>query len=446
MAESGASGRQEVLVLLATRAMTLALTVVDQSLLAYALGPEGRGAYAVCVVFGVLAAMLVTPGSARGTQYFVMARRISLSQGMSIGLAICLVGSAIAIPVALVLIRSDLPFFGNADAGSFHWALLLMFCWAASVVTQLQLSGLRRFVRLAVFAFVQKITLVGGIAALVWWLRLGVDGAIIALSLGHIAMIAVGVADLWRHCGLRPEWPSPTALRWALGYGVKGYAARVGLFLDQRAGVLLLGVVSGSFLGALGGRGDIGLYAAANGIVMIFLYIAHSVSTYLLPRIAGQEDGRPELAARCARITLWGTAGALLLWFAVSPFVVPLLLSAAFAPVVRLTWIMSIGVCAYAAGEVFFTYFLGTNRPQVCSWALALGLSVNVGLFFTLYPAMGLAGVAWALTGGLLCRSVFLWAMFRRASGTPIAAALLLGPGDAVFLWGVGRSLLRRRA
>ena len=44
-----------------------------QGLLAWLL-PEGRGSYAVCLVFGTLLGMLFTPGAQSGAQYLVLAR------------------------------------------------------------------------------------------------------------------------------------------------------------------------------------------------------------------------------------------------------------------------------------------------------------------------------------------------------------------------------------
>ena len=417
--------------------MVLALAVVTQSLLAYALQPEGRGAYAICTLFGFLSSIIATPGSDRGAQYYVMARQLSVSQGMSVAFTICLIGSAIAVGVAIPLIQSNLRFFQNADSSSFYLALVLVPLHCLSLATQLQLAALRRFVRLAAFSFLQSAAIVLTIFTLVWGLGLGVSGAILSLVVGELVMIAVGVADLRRHCGLVLELPYREALRRVIGYGLKEYVAKVGFTFDPRVGGLLLGMVAG--------RADIGLFSAGSAIVNRILIIPDSVAAYLLPRVAGADLGRPELASFCARFTWAITACALLTWSALSTRVVPILLSEAFVPVVKLTWIMSIGICAYAGAAMFVAYFRGTNRPQICSWAIWISLPANVVLFFVLYPHLGLEGAAWAMTGGLVCRSLYLALMFRRVTRTPLISTLLLQRSDITYLWASGRALIARK-
>ena len=414
--------------------MVLALAVVTQSLLAYALQPEGRGAYAICTLFGFLSSVIATPGSDRGAQYYVMARQLSVSQGMSVAFTICVIGSAVAVGSAIPLIQSNLQFFQNADTSSFYLALILVPSTSLTLATHLQLAGLRRFVRLGVFSLLQSVVVVLATVTFVWELDLGVDGAIISLALGHLVMILAGMADLRRHCGLIFELPSGAAFWPIVGYGLKEYVAKVGFALDPRVGGLLLGSVAG--------RADIGLFAAGSAIVVRILAFPESVATYLLPRVAGDDQGRPELAAFCARIVWWATGAALLAWFAVSTPLVPFLLSEAFVPVVHLTWIMSIGIFAYAGAEIFIAYFRGTNRPQICSLAIWLGLAANFALFFALYPNLDIEGAAWAMTGGLLCRSLYLGFMFRRATRSPLISTLLLRRSDVAYLWASTRSLI----
>ncbi len=263
------------------------------------------------------------------------------------------------------------------------------------------------------------------------------NGALLALALGHLTMILLCTADLRRHCGLVPELPAREELRQALRYGLKEYLAEAGQYVDPRVGGLLLSAVTG--------RADIGLFTAGNALITKVLYFPGAISTYLLPRVAGDGAGRPELTAFCARITWWAVGGLLLVWLAVSTPLTPLLLSPAFAPVIRLTWIMSIGVLAYSGAAIFAAYFRGINRPQVFSVAMWIGLCANAALFFALYPIGGLHGAAWALTGGLLCRSFVLGFMFQRTARLPLRSLLLLQSADVRRLWAASTSLLRRK-
>ena len=421
--------------MLLTRAVVLGLSLVTQSLLAYALMPAGRGAYAVCVLFGDVSGIVVTLGSGRGAQYFVMTKRLSVSQGISVAFAFCLVGSLVAAVVAAPLIHSELDFFRNADISSFRLAVVLIFTSSLTFATATQMEGLRRFGQLAWFSFLRAVVVVVAIVIFVWVLDLGVNGALLAVALGHVTMIGACLGHLRRRYGLVLETPTRKGVAAVLRYGLKDYPAAVGESLEARLGSLLLGVAAS--------RAEIGLFAAGNALVTRFLTFPAAVAVYLLPRVAGDSGQRPELAAFCARISWWIVGGVVLVWLAVSTHLVPLLLSDAFAPVVHLTWIMSIGALAHAGTEIFTAYLRGTNRPQIFSLAMWLGLFANVLLFFALYPAFGLHGAAWALTGGLACRSLALRVAFQRITGLPLSATLALRRDDVAYLWTSAKSLAR---
>ena len=209
-----AAGRQEVAVLLASRGMTLGLGVLTQSLLAYTLLPAGRGEYAICVLFGELASVAFMPAVGRGAQYFVMAGRMSVSQGASTAFAFYLLGSAATVLAAIPLIHSGLGFFRLADTSSFYLALLLIPASSLGFAATLQLEGLRRFAKLAVLSFFRSATGAVAVVALAWGLGLGVNGAILAPVLGRLAMFLLCTADLRRNCGFVPETDArPTASR-----------------------------------------------------------------------------------------------------------------------------------------------------------------------------------------------------------------------------------------
>ena len=99
--------------LLGMRVVVLGFALLGQSLLAHALMPEGRGAYAVCVLVGSLAAVAATPGADRGSQYFVMSGGTTVSQAISIGLTICVLGILAAVALVVPLIQSEFSFFSK---------------------------------------------------------------------------------------------------------------------------------------------------------------------------------------------------------------------------------------------------------------------------------------------------------------------------------------------
>ena len=432
------SGERAVALLLATRTGVMGISLLGQGVLAHALLAEGRGMYAVCVLFGMLSGVLFTPGSDRGARYFVMSGRMSLSQGLSAAFGICAVGSLVGGAVMLPVVHSNLRFFNNADESSFLLAFLLIPAVTMSMATMGQIAGLRRYGRLAVFALVQAVVVLSATVVLVWQMELGVNGAIGSLIIGHAVTTIVGLIDLRRRCDLSLSIPSPGATMPVLRYGLRDYVSTVG----KTASTTVVSLI----LGFLGGPAEIGMVALSSAIVTRSLIIPGSVSTHLAPRVAQDPDRRTDLSAYCTRISVWIVAGALIAWIAVSRPVVALLLPGEFAPVVQLTWIMSIGVCAAAGSEVLTTHFRSSNLPEVGSWSLWAGLCASVALIFVLYPAIGIEGAAWALTGGNVCRGAVLVAVFCRRTGMSLHSVLSPRQSDVVSLWSsANRSVSIRR-
>ena len=443
---------QEVIIQLLAQGGLLLVTLLTQSLLAYILLTEGRGAYAICIMVGGMLGVLFTPGADRGAQYYLMAGKMSVSQSVAIAFTICIVGSALGALLTWPLINSGLTFFEQADASSFYLALALIPLTALSLSLELQLAAFRRFTRIALYTLTRSVVMVIGIALLTgrpllldlgialpagpWLLDLGVDGALLAVIGGHLAEVLLYLRDLRRHCGLGLERPTRAGFRQVFSYGLRFHVARVVAAFDPRIGILMLGVVAT--------QGEIGLFAAASGIMFRVATIPNALGLSLLPRIAGDGNGQPTMMALYLRLVSMVTGGVLLVLLAVSQPGVRLFLSENFLPVVPLVWIMAPGIYAFAAGKIFETYFSGINRPQVCSWALWIGLIGNVSAFFALYPQWGLSGAAGAFTLGMLLRGLYLAVLFRRTSGLSLGCTWLLQPGDVAFIWTSGRVALSR--
>ena len=334
------TGTEEVGVVLVTRLGLIIGGLAIQSLLAYTLLPEGRGAYAVCVIFGGLFGALFTPGADRGIQYYLMAKRISISEGVWVALIICSVGSAIASAIAIPLISSDITFFQKADRSSFHLSLPLIPLTAFSTSLQLQLAGLRRFARLALFSILQTTTNVLMLVTLVLGLSLRVEGALVASAVGHGVMIIAMLGYLQRAYGLKTVIPSHRMLRRIVRYGLEYHLARIGQVVDVQIGALFLGMVAG--------RADIGMFTVAAVLLTRVSIISEAVSSAVLPRVAAEAGGRPALVGFCGRVTSWLTGAALGILCAISVPLTSVLLSEAFLPAVRLMWIMAPGILVYS--------------------------------------------------------------------------------------------------
>ena len=426
------TGGRDTAIVFATQAGRVIFGLAIQSLLAWTLLPEGRGSFALCVVFASVLGVLFTPGAREGAQYFVMTNQATVSEGVCAALAICLAGGGFAIALAAPFVHSETTFFQQAETRSFYMALALVPVMAFSIAMERQLAALRRFGHLAAFSLLHVAVNVLVLLVLLWAGRLGVDGAVAAVIAAHGCTIALCARLLRRRHGLVLANPFRAPSARIVGYGLRFHPAGVGGALEMSAAVLILGLFAS--------RAEIGLFATASALVFRLKMISDSVGNALLPRIAG--SGRPELTALCLRVVLCGTAAASLAVLAVSEPLVRTLFSEAFLPGVPLLWIIALGVLANACAGILGTYFKAIDRPGVVSWAVSLGLAANLIAIPVLYPAVGVASAAWGLTLGMSCRLVLLAAAFGRATGMGWLSIWLPRPGDAVSAWRAFRAAL----
>lgn len=450
------TGGQDVVAAFVTRVGLVIFGLLTQGMLASLLLPEGRGHYAVCLVFGTSLGLLFSPGAQQGAQHFVMTKQTSVSQAVSCALTICLAGGGLAIALAIPMIHSDIAFFHNAEIRSFYLGLGLIPLTTFSAAIEHQLAALRRFRRLAVYSLLRSVANILAMWYLVWASGLGVDGAIVSFAIGHLTMIAACLLDLRRHCELVLEIPARSHLTCILGYGLRYHIARVGDGLGL-PGILMLGLIAGP--------SDIGLFAAASGLMLGLVLISNSVGNALLPRIVGRESGardphasteqragmtlgvtgRPELVALSLRLVCAATSVALVAVLALSTPLVRLLLSQDFLPTVPLLWILAPGILACACTGILMTYFKGINRPDTCSWAVCLGSGVDLGILFLLYPTLGVQAAAWAMTAGMICRCFLLAAVFGKMTGIAWRPMWLPRWSDAGYFWVTSQSVFSRR-
>lgn len=438
-------GGHEVLVAFATRVGVVLLGMVVQALLARLLLPEGRGGFAICVALATLLGMLFTPGAQQGAQQLVMTRETDVSEGTSCAFVICVVGGALAAVLAMPLFGSDIAYFEKATRPSFHWALALVPIVAFATAVEHQLAALRRFDSLALVSLLRTVTNVLAVIVLVWALALGVEGALAALAVANLAMIASCLWYLRRRAGFVFRRPKAGPLRRILNYGLRYHVARAGEAIGPHMGVLALGLFAA--------ESDIGIFAVAGSLMVAFMLVSNAVGNVLLPRIAVLDDpenpgatdrARARLVALCLRLVCAATAAALLAMLVVSGPLVSWLYSDAFLPVVPLLWIIAPGMLANACVGMYMTYFKAVNKPETCSWTFVLGLVAELFVLIWLFPLLGVAAAAWAMTSGWLCRFLALSWLFHRRTGFGWARTWAPRWDDVVFLSAAARRLLRQ--
>ena len=408
---AGLAGLKDTAVILLATSLSIVGGLGVQSCLAWFLGPEGRGAYAVCLAFASVMAVVFSLGMDRAIQYHLLSKGLSLRESLVMALLVTFFGSVLAALVAWFLIKTPIPYFDRADRASFHVALAIIPILAATVALALLLEAQRRFKFVLITNIVAVALNLLLILALVIGMGWGVKGALLAMFWSGLATVCLQAALLFKMGG-GLALPTPAAAQSVLAYGLRYYVARLGNVLNTQVGLIILALFASAV--------EIGLFAAASALIVRVTILPDALNKALQPRLGVAADGRPDLVAQSARAMFVLVGLGVGTVAVVSPLVVPILFSSKFSPCVPLLWIMATGVWFRGWVGPFMAYFIAVNRPGVVSVSTGSRFVVTTLVLLSLHLLMGVhaaTAAAWAMTAGGIASALVLLVAFRAKSG-----------------------------
>lgn len=423
--------------LLVFRAVQFAFLFLLSLIATRALGPSGRGQYALALNLATVVwvvshlsveqsvARMLARGDATAVELCHLSSAFSLVLG-AIGMAITL---AIGLPARGALLGDASPATVALAAATIPFTLIGQMATALL----LRMGGALRTYGwiIAIGAAVQF--------ALVLGLETGI-GLTPALAMTAaavtIALVAIALAlALARRVGLRALTPMTEwrLVRSALGIGLRLQPASIALWLNLKIDLLLVGLLVTAR--------QAGLYSlSANLAEIVFI----AISTVALAALEAQTRADTK-AALAYTLDFIGQSLAIAVALALSaaliayPFVVLVYGSVWAGSVVPFVILMP-AVLALAIEGPSREMLIRVASPLVISVASGAGLALNVGLNLVLIPAIGIAGASIAsvasywLAGGLMLR------ILSRHGEVPMRRALRLPRRDDAL-----PLLLRRR-
>lgn len=404
-----ASGVRDFSVTFGARIAVLLVSLLIQSCLAWFLEPAGRGSYAVCVLFATLLTIVCVLGCDVAAIYFVASKRMTLSRAVANASVHGGFGCLLAIIVGLAVLQLPISFVEKASPTAFYLALVTIpLSFFSSLLTHL-LGALRAFTLLAVLMILGTVSQLAFTVLFVVVLDWGVNGALLALIVNN-GLITLGTIELHRRrYGLGATRPSVADLGQMLSYGARYYVGKISNQMNLHVGAVIL-----AFFAT---REEIGLFAVATVMAGKVQMIPDTLTTVLMPRVAGDVKGRADLVAQCARVVAVVCGAVLAVLAVLAVPLVSVLFSSAFLEAAPLIRILAIGILVRSATKLFVPYLVGTDRPGVASVAVAVSVVANAAALYALYPVLGLSGAAWAMTIGYGVGAMILLASFVRISG-----------------------------
>lgn len=391
------------------------------------LGPEGNGRYSLSIAAITVLAALLSGGVGLASVPRLHGgddppRRIVRAQAAWFGvvlLVLLVLGTAVRFGPAWPWCVESLGWSGALLVA----ALVAVMGIVVYETANYDLLAAGRVVVGSLTAGLRASLLAAATAALVLVVGAGVDAALVAFAVVHLASAAVLLPRAWRAL-----WRLPAA-----GGGRRSLPALVAHLVRQgwlgqlSALIYLLLLRLDQFL--IEGFLDVeavGLYAAAAWITELLWLVPEALNPLLVHTSSSrQADDRDQTAARAVRLGLGLTAAAALPLALVAEPLLGLLRGGAFLPAVDPLWILLPGAVAFAPGVILAGDFIGRGRPHWNTQASAITVAVNVALCLWWLPRLGIAGAAWASTVAYAVGSAVMVVRFRRLTGLSWATILI---------------------
>lgn len=403
-----------------SKILVAALGAVTSVVLARALGPIGRGSYAVAVTYASIA-MLV--GHLSVEQAHVGAwsderrRPAIIGSARFLGVANGAWATVLALSLAPVVL-------GGLDR---HVTIALAGVIPLTVVLYLNsvwvLRGMMKRVNTArVLGALVQLVLLSGLALVGRLTVEAVVGVWVGVAVLHAALLLRGFG------GSRRDVDHRTLLDLELT-GARYHLGSMATFLLWRIDVLVLA--------ALSTNRQVGLYSLAVTIAELVYLVTDSIAQVTLPkRLEGSLASTVESSERVARLSTLAALGVALALAAAAPLLIPVVYGQEFAASVPALLALTPGVVALAASKPLGAVLVRCHRPMLVSAINLAGLAVNLAVNFLLIPRFAAVGAAVASTAAYGVLALLSVVLAKRLAG--------LRPVALIPRWSEAWALTRR--
>ena len=389
----------------ATQMGLLVVGMVTTVMVTRALGPEGRGLYAVAITIGSLGIQFGNFGLPASNTYYLSQNRTLLSQllGNSLLISFVVGGLGAAGVWALFSLRPDCaPVHGALLALGLAW-IPLGLAYLLMQRLLLALDDVRSYNKIEM---ANRLCALSLISLAVASDKITPETIVTANLLGLLVSCLLTYSKLQPFLG-RAVWPSIELLRNHFGVGIRAYLITAFGLLHMRIDLLMVKYLLGPE--------QTGYYSIASTVADYLLVLPTTVALILFPRLSAVSDVRIKLQQ--AKKAGMGTAVALLPLLAVaalsSRLIVRILFGRRFLPAAdAFIWLLP-GVFTLGI-EVTVVQFLNSlGYPRILIWIWSAAVVLNVTLNFWAIPRFGINGASAvssiSYTLGLLAVVAVIW-------------------------------------
>jgi len=408
---------------LITRVGGFALGFAVQVWIARALGPAGKGEYAIFTLVPALIAQLAGSGIYNANIYLIGKGKASFKAAAENTFTLSLLASA-ALVVLYGLTRAwfDSAIFKTLQPEITKWffyalplnVLFLSFNYLALARDDFFAFNLPNLTRPAVILL--------GMLILAFMSAMSLQNAVIVWVIASLLLAIHSWRLLFKRERFGLGWHR-ALFRESLRFGWQSHLGTVFYYLGWRLDFLLCNL----YLEAK----EVGNYSIAALVGEVLWFIPNTFSVVLLPQISRMEKAQSEnLTEQVCRLTLLtSTLGALLASVS-APLLVPLVFGKDFSPAVLPLLLLLPGMIMEGGTRILTSFLVGRGFPMTTSLSAMLVAVSNLLLNLWCIPHYGIAGAAVAGTISYSLGALYLMRSFHRMTGISYTRLWRLQPND----------------
>jgi O-antigen/teichoic acid export membrane protein len=394
-------------------------------LIAWYLGPEGKGLLDLLTTSIMMCAVLGNFGLGTASVYFIAkdSTRLPTVVGNLLALT-AVVGVFVAISGWMFLHYSRPDMYEQFPIWIWGTVALLVPVHLLQGLSTQVLSSVLRIKEINILEVTTTVLQLLLIVFLVVIMKWGMGGALLAYAFSNILTTGASLLLVLRQSG-RPTRPDLGLLGISLRFGLKDYLCNLMRHLIIRLDVFIVASL------AVNGIWATGIYSVATNLAELVLFIPASLRLSLFPIVAGNSEVLANrLTPMACRHTMFLTilsAGGL---GVIGPFIINRLYGEAFVGAIIPLLILLPGVVMVSQAHIFYSDLNGRGKPGATAVSALLSLGATIVLNVALIPRYGIIGAAIASTCAYAVEFLAAGSFFIRYSGTRWRQALIFQRSD----------------
>jgi len=245
------------------------------------------------------------------------------------------------------------------------------------------------------------------VTILVWWLNMGLLGAVISISTANIIVGLYGLNIVFRKFNIVFQIHSPI-IKQLLRLGIMFSFTFFIVQLNYRLDILLLEKLSTIH--------EVGIYSLGVHIAEQLWQIPFAISVVLFSRTANLKDQSliTQSTISLARLSFVLIFILSIVTLVVAPYIIALVFGSDFAPSTDILFLILPGVIILVIFRVLSGQLAGMGKPYYAIYVFAPALVINIVLNILWIPEYGGAGAAWASNVSYTVGTIGYWIIYSR--------------------------------